>query len=67
VTYGILIPSIIALGIVGNVLNLLVLNQPNMKGTAYIYMRGKPTPLHSKSIQGLICTYWYWLFDLVGK
>ena len=40
ITYGILMPSICALGIVGNVLNLIVLNQANMKGTAYIYMRG---------------------------
>lgn len=40
-TYGIIWPSICALGIVGNVLNLVVLNQPNMKGTAYIYMRGE--------------------------
>lgn len=40
-TYGIIWPSICALGIVGNVLNLIVLNQPNMKGTAYIYMRGE--------------------------
>jgi hypothetical protein len=40
VTYGILWPAVCALGIIGNVLNLIVLNQPNMKGTAYIYMRG---------------------------
>jgi hypothetical protein len=40
VTYGILWPAVCALGIIGNVLNLFVLNQPNMKGTAYIYMRG---------------------------
>lgn len=46
-TYGIIWPSICAAGIVGNVLNLIVLNQPNMKGTAgqarpaYIYMRGE--------------------------
>lgn len=39
-TYGILWPTICGLGIIGNVLNLIVLNQPNMKGTAYIYMRG---------------------------
>ncbi|CAG7719193.1 unnamed protein product [Allacma fusca] len=39
VTYGVLMPAICALGIVGNVLNLIVLNQPNMKGTAYVYMR----------------------------
>ncbi|XP_035702636.1 uncharacterized protein LOC110842246 isoform X2 [Folsomia candida] len=39
-TYGIIWPSICALGMLGNVLNLIVLNQPNMKGTAYIYMRG---------------------------
>lgn len=40
-TYGIIWPSICALGMLGNVLNLIVLNQPNMKGTAYIYMRGE--------------------------
>jgi hypothetical protein len=40
ITYGILWPAVCALGIIGNVLNLFVLNQPNMKGTAYIYMRG---------------------------
>jgi hypothetical protein len=40
VTYGILWPAVCALGIIGNVLNLIVLNQPNMKGTAFIYMRG---------------------------
>ncbi|CAL8113519.1 unnamed protein product [Orchesella dallaii] len=39
-TYGILWPTICGLGIIGNILNLIVLNQPNMKGTAYIYMRG---------------------------
>lgn len=40
-TYGILWPTICGLGIIGNILNLIVLNQPNMKGTAYIYMRGR--------------------------
>jgi len=41
ITYGILWPTICVLGILGNVLNLIVLSQPNMKGTAYIYMRGE--------------------------
>lgn len=52
-TYGILWPSICGLGIIGNILNLVVLNQPNMKGTAYIYMRGK-TKIALQTIQLLI-------------
>jgi len=40
ITYGLVWPVICAVGIVGNVMNLIVLSQPNMKGTAYIYMRG---------------------------
>ncbi|XP_058834026.1 probable G-protein coupled receptor B0563.6 [Topomyia yanbarensis] len=40
VSYGIALPIICALGIVGNVLNLVVLTRRNMRGTAYIYMRG---------------------------
>lgn len=39
--YGIILPTICALGIIGNVLNLIVLTRRNMHGTAYIYMRGK--------------------------
>lgn len=39
--YGIILPIICALGIIGNVLNLIVLTRRNMRGTAYIYMRGK--------------------------
>lgn len=39
--YGITLPTICSLGIVGNVLNLVVLTRRNMRGTAYIYMRGK--------------------------
>ncbi|KAL5277250.1 hypothetical protein ACFFRR_002464 [Megaselia abdita] len=38
--YGIILPIICALGIIGNVLNLIVLTRRNMRGTAYIYMRG---------------------------
>ncbi|XP_033250102.1 probable G-protein coupled receptor B0563.6 isoform X1 [Drosophila miranda] len=37
--YGILLPIICAMGIIGNVLNLIVLTRRNMRGTAYIYMR----------------------------
>jgi hypothetical protein len=33
-------PAICFLGILGNVLNLVVLTRRNMKGIAYIYMRG---------------------------
>lgn len=40
-SYGIALPSICLLGIIGNVLNLVVLTRRNMRGTAYIYMRGK--------------------------
>uniref|UniRef100_A0A1A9X5I9 G-protein coupled receptors family 1 profile domain-containing protein n=1 Tax=Glossina brevipalpis TaxID=37001 RepID=A0A1A9X5I9_9MUSC len=39
-SYGIILPIICALGIIGNVLNLVVLTRRNMRGTAYIYMRG---------------------------
>lgn len=40
-SYGFVLPTICALGIIGNVLNLIVLTRRNMRGTAYIYMRGK--------------------------
>lgn len=40
-SYGIILPIICTLGIVGNVLNLIVLTRRNMRGTAYIYMRGE--------------------------
>ena len=40
-SYGIVLPIVCALGIIGNVLNLVVLTRRNMRGTAYIYMRGK--------------------------
>lgn len=40
-SYGIILPAICMLGIIGNVLNLVVLTRKNMKGPAYIYMRGK--------------------------
>ncbi|XP_069700869.1 probable G-protein coupled receptor B0563.6 [Periplaneta americana] len=39
-SYGVALPAICCLGILGNVLNLVVLTRRNMKGTAYIYMRG---------------------------
>ncbi|KAG8234746.1 hypothetical protein J437_LFUL009984 [Ladona fulva] len=39
--YGVALPVICSLGIVGNILNLVVLTRRNMKGTAYIYMRGE--------------------------
>lgn len=39
-SYGIALPAICILGIVGNVLNLIVLTRPSMKGPAYVYMRG---------------------------
>lgn len=40
VSYGIVLPAICCLGIIGNILNLVVLTRRNMRGTAYIYMRG---------------------------
>ncbi|XP_066582188.1 probable G-protein coupled receptor B0563.6 isoform X2 [Prorops nasuta] len=40
ISYGIVIPAICCFGIIGNVLNLVVLTRRNMRGTAYIYMRG---------------------------
>ncbi|CAB3362213.1 Hypothetical predicted protein [Cloeon dipterum] len=40
VAYGVALPAICTLGVVGNLLNLLVLTRRNMKGTAYIFMRG---------------------------
>ena len=43
ISYGIILPTICCFGIVGNVLNLLVLTRRNMRGTAYIYMRGEWT------------------------
>lgn len=41
ISYGIVLPTICILGIVGNILNLVVLTRRNMRGTAYIYMRGE--------------------------
>ncbi|KAG5319090.1 YT66 protein, partial [Acromyrmex heyeri] len=40
VSYGIVLPTICCLGIIGNILNLVVLTRRNMRGTAYVYMRG---------------------------
>lgn len=40
-SYGVALPAICLLGIIGNILNLVVLTRRNMRGTAYIYMRGK--------------------------
>ena len=39
-SYGIALPAICVLGILGNVLNLIVLTRPTMRGPAYVYMRG---------------------------
>ncbi|KAK2586961.1 hypothetical protein KPH14_008487 [Odynerus spinipes] len=41
ISYGIILPAICCLGIIGNALNLLVLTRRNMRGTAYIYMRAR--------------------------
>ena len=39
-SYGIVLPAICFMGIVGNILNLIVLTRPTMQGPAYVYMRG---------------------------
>lgn len=44
ISYGIILPAICCLGIIGNILNLVVLTRRNMRGTAYIYMRGRSLP-----------------------
>ncbi|XP_048525331.1 uncharacterized protein LOC125505482 [Dendroctonus ponderosae] len=38
-SYGMALPTICGLGIIGNIFNLIVLTRKNMRGTAYIYMR----------------------------
>lgn len=55
-SYGVALPSICLLGIVGNILNLVVLTRRNMRGTAYIYMRGKCEIFESnkKIVNGLL-------------
>ena len=45
-SYGVALPAICFLGIVGNVLNLIVLTRPSMKGPAYVYMRGTYLSIH---------------------
>lgn len=40
-SYGIVLPTVCILGVVGNAFNLVVLTRPTMKGPAYVYMRGK--------------------------
>ncbi|XP_072744494.1 probable G-protein coupled receptor B0563.6 [Anoplolepis gracilipes] len=40
ISYGIVLPTVCCFGIIGNILNLVVLTRRNMRGTAYIYMRG---------------------------
>ena len=41
ISYGFVLPIICFFGIIGNILNLIVLTRRNMQGTAYVYMRGK--------------------------
>lgn len=39
-SYGVVLPIVCGLGIVGNILNIIVLTRKNMKGVGYCYMRG---------------------------
>lgn len=55
VSYGIILPAICGLGIIGNILNLVVLTRRNMRGTAYIYMRGK----HSLFFDYICISFYY--------
>jgi len=56
--YGLVLPIICAMGIIGNVLNLIVLTRRNMRGTAYIYMRGKHTYVpHGTSSEESLTTH----------
>lgn len=43
ISYGFVMPVICFFGIIGNILNLIVLTRRsyNVQGTAYVYMRGK--------------------------
>lgn len=41
IIYGTIMPIICFMGIVGNILNLIVLTRRNTQATAYIYMRGE--------------------------
>lgn len=41
ISYGIILPAMCCLGIIGNILNLIVLTRRNMRGIAYVYMRGE--------------------------
>lgn len=60
--YGLMLPIICSLGIIGNVLNLIVLTRRNMRGTAYIYMRGKSAShfsIHLNSnFNSIDCLHW---------
>lgn len=62
ISYGIILPAICCLGIIGNVLNLVVLTRRNMRGTAYIYMRGEPlhnTPICFQKEMGHVSRRWF--------
>lgn len=39
-SYAIVMPCVILLGVVGNIASFIALTKQNMKGTAYIYMKG---------------------------
>uniref|UniRef100_A0A0P4W9T5 G-protein coupled receptors family 1 profile domain-containing protein n=2 Tax=Scylla olivacea TaxID=85551 RepID=A0A0P4W9T5_SCYOL len=40
VAYGVVMPVLVCVGVLGDLLNLVVLTRPNMTGVAYVYMRG---------------------------
>lgn len=59
-SYAIALPAICFLGIIGNIFNLIVLTRRNMRGTAYIYMRGKKNLTYD--LKYFISTYFQVLY-----
>lgn len=64
ISYGIVLPAICCLGIIGNMLNLLVLTRRNMRGTAYIYMRGESILLLMLLINFIFFSSFFFFFLL---
>jgi hypothetical protein len=61
--YGVALPAICVLGVIGNLLNLVVLTRRNMKGTAYIYMRGEYKILILG--KGRFCQFYQFIFQSI--